>query len=1201
MEDEMLLQIVNAVDAILNPNTLPGDRATAHSICEACKENEMACSIGFALASKSDAAPHIKHFGLQLMQQFVHNRWTKTGQEIQIQIKNNAMLLMESCLQHESSYVKDGIAHTLAEIIKHVWPQQWPSMIEDLIDLAKLGPIQTELVELVFLRIAEDVAVLHTVSASHRSQDIRHGLSLCMGKIMRFFYDVLESNSAIYIQLYTKANATELQELDMYRTLSISTLKTLQGYLEWVNMEHVFANEGLLIRLLCKLLNVGGLQVLAVECLALAVFRKGQASDRKYVLTLSTPVYIETIVASITDAAAHSQENEQYLFLKRMGNFLSLLSGQIVSSWSDEVSDSTITNLASHTAYLDLLMDFLCQDNPVLSYEVSGSWYQLLQNSSIARDETFVKYVPQLFEVAAKGIRKDVAPSLSLPAQLDFNDDEEIEAFVFSHRVTLLQIIRGCTRVMPIHCANVILEALTAELSLPIETGMGSDGAKLEQCTSKSPTYLRWDAIRNILEIVLKTAITFSKKQDTIQSMPVAKMESLLMDLINCEITDICLCQCLISLIGCFLPVIEIFDDKKKFLISIVFKYAAMVKMSMSHPERWGPVVSQFRRHGLSATIHICKYHPDHVITIYEQFQQAMSEIIAIPNGLTHLEKICVYESMVLVSGEWNMFEQQSALIQEGMSLANDMWLAKDDIRMTAPIEFAAAIGLSSPSSQYRDEQFSNFRNNISFCVSLTLAMINRSRIPEDAKALSNGGFLNENGVVLHPCASHVIGVMGNIASLVQMFHGLWTAGIKSIVHSDYSKSLLIRETERKTMVSFNPITKDPNENREKEPWEKMQTFILIVLENCYQILGAVGKCCNVLFYGSADLFPEILAKSFSDFQTLPELRIRSFTRQFLYYFMKSCPESHLNQVVAPILHKYCNFMNSMLQCQWTEYGTKEQERLKVIESMSDKCQEYEDTKEEDEILKEQLLRIVSREYLELLVNLCINKKPNSKSNTKEEENDANIDTEMQEDNNITQNTTNLSQLTSIGISLMHTEIAELLLTTGLMSISWHDTATAYKGVHLLWGLLKHTFTETKEVPDDAAKFIFESVLLGLQRQGQHDGCQAQLLALSLYVYVALRPTHNSLLTILQGIPVLDKKALATFDQGYTKYAEKKRKVTFKKLMIKIVDQHIGQRFKSKQEMRVLPRFFVGKKAKSLNIDEIESLGLEFFFKPDGR
>lgn len=1194
----MLLQIVSAVDAILNPNTLPQDRATAHSICEACKENEMSCSIGFTLASKADAAPHIKHFGLQLMQQFVHSHWTKIGTELQLQAKNNAMLLIEKCLQHESSYVKDGIAHVLAEIVKHVWPQQWPSMIEDLMELAKLGPIQTELVELVFLRIAEDVAVLHNVSASHRSQDIRHGLSLCMGELMNFFYKILQSNSAIYMQLFKTTNSTELKELDVYRTLSISTLKTLQGYLEWANMEHVFGNGGALIQLLCKLLNVEGLQVLAAECLAMSVFRKGQASDRKYVLGLSTPMYIEAIVMAITNAAARSQENEQYVFLKRMGNFLSSLCGQVVSSWSDEASESTITNLASHTAFLDLLLDFLQQSNPVLSYEVSGSWYQMLQNSSIARDETFVKYVPRLFEVAARGIRGDVVPSLPLPSQLDFNDEEELEAFVFSQRVVLLQIIRGCTRVLPIHCVNVTLDALRAELSSPIETGMDANGAKLEQCTSKSPSYLRWDASRNILEIVLKTAIAYAKLQNAVGSMPIQSLESLLLDLLNYEISDIYLCQCLMSLVGCFLPVIEIFTDKKEFLIRIVYKYTTMVKMSISHPDRWGPVVSQFRRHGLSANIHLCKYHPEHVITIYDKFQQAMSELISVPNGLTNLEKICVYESMVLVSGEWNMFEQQSALIGEAMTLANDLWLAKNDPRMTSSIEFAAAIGLSSPSSSYRDEHFVNFRNNISFCVALTLAMINRSRVPEDTEVLLSGGFLDEGGNVLHPCASHVIGVMGNIAAIVQMFHGFWTPAIKSVVHEDYAKSLHIRDSERRTMVSFNPLTKDSDEKREKQPWEKMQTFILIVLENCYQILGAVGKCCGTLFYGSADLFPEILVKSFSEMQTLPELRIRSFTRQFLFYFMKSCPDSHYNQVVAPILHKYCNFMNSMLQCLWSEYGVKEQARLKVIASMTDKCQEYEETREEDEILKEQLLRVVTREYLELLVNLCINKKPKPKTNSKEEDDGTGNDSEMQ-DNNTVQNTSNLSQLTSIGVSLMHTEVAELLLTTGLLSISWHDTTTACKGVHLLWGLLKHTFSETKDLPDEAAKFIFESVLLGLQRQGQHDGCQAQLLALSLFIYVTLRPAHDSLLAILQAIPTLDKKALATFDEGYTKFAEKKRKSTFKKLMVKIVDEHIGQKFKSKQDMRILPRFFVGRRRKTINVEELENLGLELFFKPE--
>lgn len=49
-------------------------------------------------------------------------------------------------------------------MMKREWPQQWPGLLEELHQLSKRGPTQTELVLLVFLRIAEDVATLQVMN-----------------------------------------------------------------------------------------------------------------------------------------------------------------------------------------------------------------------------------------------------------------------------------------------------------------------------------------------------------------------------------------------------------------------------------------------------------------------------------------------------------------------------------------------------------------------------------------------------------------------------------------------------------------------------------------------------------------------------------------------------------------------------------------------------------------------------------------------------------------------------------------------------------------------------------------------------------------------------------------------------------------------------------------------------------------------------
>lgn len=40
---------------------------------------------------------------------------------------------------NETSYIKDGTARLVVEMVKREWPQQWPSFLQDLTDLAKNG------------------------------------------------------------------------------------------------------------------------------------------------------------------------------------------------------------------------------------------------------------------------------------------------------------------------------------------------------------------------------------------------------------------------------------------------------------------------------------------------------------------------------------------------------------------------------------------------------------------------------------------------------------------------------------------------------------------------------------------------------------------------------------------------------------------------------------------------------------------------------------------------------------------------------------------------------------------------------------------------------------------------------------------------------------------------------------------------------
>ena len=65
---------------------------------------------------------------------------------------------MSSVEPSAPAHMRDALCRPLVEMVKREWPQQYAEFIPDMGRLAARGPLHTELVLRVFLRLAEDVA-----------------------------------------------------------------------------------------------------------------------------------------------------------------------------------------------------------------------------------------------------------------------------------------------------------------------------------------------------------------------------------------------------------------------------------------------------------------------------------------------------------------------------------------------------------------------------------------------------------------------------------------------------------------------------------------------------------------------------------------------------------------------------------------------------------------------------------------------------------------------------------------------------------------------------------------------------------------------------------------------------------------------------------------------------------------------------------
>lgn len=71
--------------------------------------------------------------------------------------------------------------------------------------------------------------------------------------------------------------------------VGIAALNTLAGYIDWVALSHITADNCKLLEMLCLLLNEPELQIGAAECLLIAVSRKVSSSSSALLALLYFP------------------------------------------------------------------------------------------------------------------------------------------------------------------------------------------------------------------------------------------------------------------------------------------------------------------------------------------------------------------------------------------------------------------------------------------------------------------------------------------------------------------------------------------------------------------------------------------------------------------------------------------------------------------------------------------------------------------------------------------------------------------------------------------------------------------------------------------------------------------------------------------------------------------------------------------------
>ncbi|XP_010887303.2 exportin-5 isoform X1 [Esox lucius] len=1208
---EMCDQLIKAVNVMMDAESSQIYRLEALKFCEEFKEKcPFSVQCGLRLADKAQTAV-VRHFGLQILEHVVKFNWNNMPQQEKVHLKNCAMDLLSTGtypILEEESHIKDVLARIIVEMIKREWPQHWPEMLKEMEALTGTGEAQTELVMLILLRLAEDVITFQTLPAQRR-RDIQQTLTQNMESIFIFLLAILQ----IHVDEYRKLKRIPGQELQAksHCRVGVATLNTLAGYIDWVAVTHITNDNCRLLEMLCLLLSETELQLEAAECLVIAISRKGKLEDRKPLMLLFDDVAMHFILSAAQSAAGAAICNtpsasepavgvvdRHYTFLKRLCQVLCALGSQLCCLVGSDVEVEVPANLSK---YMEAFLAFTTHPSQFLRAATQITWGTLFRHEILSKDPVIIEMTIKYFRATMTNLVKTGFPSRNDSpsceySRHDFDSDEDFNTFFNSFRAQQGEVVRNACRIVPLEAFQIAAEWLRYQISTPIDIGTIVSKTAEGLCSILSPSAVQWDAMTFFTESVV--AQIFKNVED--EKLPVDQGIELLQAVLNYNTRDPLILSCVLTNVSALFPFVT---HRPQFLTLVLQKLFAsitfeVVDESKSDLSRFQAprtrAVKNVRRHACSSIIKMSRGYPQFLLPCFDMLYDHVKKLFSNEALLTQMEKCALMEALVLVSNQFKDYAKQKAFLEELMATVVVRWTSEEMRRVLCdPALFLAFVGADQQVPVGSEDTTGINRSRLSFCVYTILGVVKRARWPSDLEEAKAGGFVvgyTPAGAPIYrnPCTHQVLALLPNLLALIRTHNSLFLPENMCRLSDMFSKAYDVIEVEKNVVLGLpQPVLDIYDSPVYKTQLERMQGFFCTLHDNCYHILGNAGPSLQQDFYTIEGLAEQIVGSAFVSLDNVPDHRLRPMLRVFMKQLVVSCPPEYYDSLLCPLLGPLFSYMQQRLNMRWQIINQRSTDSGEEDEA----CEENQVTQE---MLEEQLVRLVTREVLDLLTRACILKKIPEPAGNKEDVDGVEEEMMSTESPALTAAPTQgTGELTELGKCLVkHEDIYMTLLTISFSSLSWKDTSNCHRTASMVcWTLLRQVVGEN--LLPDAVIWFYTSVLKGLQMHGQHEVCNSALTQLALFIYDNLRPRNVELRAVMTQIPGVSVEALDQYDQqlldpnSLPRLGEKKRKDQFKKLLAGTVGKALGQQFKKEVHIRNLPSLF--KKSKPEKRDILET------------
>ncbi|XP_051161019.1 exportin-5 [Leptopilina boulardi] len=1187
-------ELARVVEVMMSPNVPHQQRLEVYSACERFKESSPLCvQCGLYLAQKSpDRNSIVRHFGLQLLEHCIKYRWTQISQSEKIFIKENSMKLLQEGtepLLQEEAHIKDALSRVIVEMIKREWPQQWPTLLAELSEVCTRGESQTELVLLVFLRLVEDVALLQTLESNQRRKDIYQALTTNMAQIFAFFLRLMEQH---FSEFQKQTNLGRNTEAAAHSGVVRAVLKTLTGFVEWVSINHIMADEGRLLQILCLLLGNQVFRCSAAECLLHVVDRKGKADDRKQLMILFTEEALRCIYVAATAAPPPPGPNDlyesHYLFLKKLTQVLIGMATQLCLLWGKD--DSSGIRPTNFNIFLDTVIHFTMHSNLTLTHLANSIWILFFKHEQIKIDSLLLTYVPKYIESTGPKLIKvtysngrQANGTSALYFDSDYDTEEEFKIFFHRFRMDLLEGFRNATMVAPLVTFAYVQHWLTAKIT----KGMNDIGYK---CDPNDREYLEWEALANALDSVVSRILLVNERPNVQNGLQLLEL------CLSYNPRDPWLLSSLLSCISALFVFLSMSTGSMAMpgvaiLPRVLEKiFAALVYMEPGETkETRSKSTKTVRRHAASLMVKIGYKYPLLLLPVFEQIHTTVRGLVREPSQLSRMESVFLYEALLLISNHFCDYERQTRFVAEVIGEAATRFVTIGTEAFKGPLELIRFIGLDQmPVENGYDDPAGINRSDLMYCILTVMSVVKRCSIPEDPDRAARGGFvgaLSESGnpVYRNPSTPHIVPVLRTFFEFLRSMNALFTPPALALLSEGYRGVFGLLESERAHLLGLNTSNNNDaaveSDYTATPPLARMQSFLSNIHDHCYHMLGSGCHTIGRDLYQIPGFAHALLNSVFSNMEVIPDHRLRPIIRVFMKPFVYFCPPAFYETVLVPVLAHVSTHMCQRLSAKW-QYMAQLYESGSLDEENADT----------QEVIEDMLNRNLTRDFVDVLKVALVGGAASDASPPDSMDQDSGG---MAVDPPIRGNSIVAEAVSELGsFVLRHPSTCHSVVLCVLGALSWNDTNASLKAT-MLTGPVVRALAADGSLTPEMATHIMRAILQGLQLHGQHEANQGSLVTLGAQVYECLRPKFPCIIEVMQQIPGINPADLQRFDEKMSVVStrgnkvEKGKKDLFKKITNQLIDKNIGQLYRKEVKIANLPRLQIPKKSEFIRVDEI--------------